>query len=71
MLPEPIHRLGVLFRNDAEVVALRALGTALEAIVDDLGDVPAEQYLADPRWSQVVRLAATAHKLLTAPDRDI
>jgi hypothetical protein len=70
VLPEPSHRLGALLRDDAEVVALRTLGAALEAMVDDLGDAPAEQYLADPRWPQVVRVAAHAHDVLTAPDRN-
>ncbi len=68
VLPDPSGRLGVLLRDEAEVEALRPLGQLLDEIVDDLGDVPAERYLADPRWPQVVAHAGAALKVLTQED---
>jgi hypothetical protein len=58
VLPEPSHRLGVLLRNEAEVEALRPLGVLLDAIIDDLEDAAAEQYLAiraGRRWCTRLR----------------
>jgi hypothetical protein len=66
VLPDASRRVGVLLRNEAEVEALRPLGRALDALIDELGDVPDEQYLADPRWPEVVGAAEVALKVLTS-----
>ena len=68
VLPEPSGRLGVLLRSETEVEALRPLGSLLDAVVEDLGTSPADRYLADPRWPEVVRRAGIAYQVLSAPD---
>jgi hypothetical protein len=50
----------------AEVEPLRRLGEVFGALIDDLGDVADDVYLADPRWPTVVELARAAHDAMTA-----
>lgn len=48
----------VLFPSEVE--PFRPLGQALDTLLDDLGDAPDAAYLTDPRWDDVLRLAAAA-----------
>jgi hypothetical protein len=69
ILPDPSHHIGVTLRDQREAEALRPLGRALDEMMRDLGDVPDEQYLADPRWSDVVEYAGAALKVLTSDEK--
>ncbi len=59
VLPDPTPVVGVVIHAD-EVESLQALGDVLALLIDDLGDVPDADYLADPRWAQVVDAAVAA-----------
>jgi hypothetical protein len=69
VLPDPSARIGILLRDEAEVEALRPLGRLLDEMIEDLGDVPDEQYLANPRWSDVVQYAGAALEVLTSDEK--
>lgn len=59
VLPDPSAQVDtVLFAED--VPPLRALEGVLGPLIDELGDVPDREYLADPRWNSVLVLAARA-----------
>ena len=62
---DPAGWVGIVL-HPPEVEPLRKLGEAFGAMIDDLGDVPDEVYLADPRWPTVVELARAAHDDMTA-----
>lgn len=58
-LPDPISRVGeALFPSDVE--PLLHLGKVLEPLIDELGDRPDRDYMADPRWPLVIKAAADA-----------
>lgn len=44
----------------SEVQVMQQLGQHFGAVIDDLGNVADADYLADPRWAEVVRLARVA-----------
>jgi hypothetical protein len=51
-MSDPLAAVGViLFEN--EVASLEVLRDVLGPLIDELGDVEDETYLADPRWSMV------------------
>lgn len=54
----------------AEVEPLHDLGEVLDATIDDLGDAPDTDYLADPRWDKVIRLARVALVTMTGRSPD-
>lgn len=58
-MSDPLAAVGViLFEN--EVASLEALRDVLGPLIDELGDVEDETYLADPRWSKVEAAANSA-----------
>lgn len=59
VLEEPDERVGTVIRQN-EVEPLRRLAGAFDPIIDELGDVGAEQYLAHPHWPAVVAVAGEA-----------
>lgn len=59
VLEVPDEQVGTVIRQN-EVKSLRSLAEAFDPIIDELGDVGAEQYLAHPRWPSVVQAAADA-----------
>jgi hypothetical protein len=59
VLPEPSRSIGAVLYED-EVQALRDLHAALGPMLDDLQDSSGSDYLADPRWSEVVEAAGAA-----------
>ncbi|TCK20424.1 SCO4402 family protein [Pseudonocardia endophytica] len=67
VLPDPEPAIGALIYPD-EVDTLRALGAVFESLIDELGDVGDAEYLAHPRWTDVVRGAAEAYRVLHAND---
>lgn len=56
---DPVRWVGVVLLGN-EVGPLRELGVPFLAMIGDLGDVSDADYLADPRWDEVIRLAQTA-----------
>src|SRR5690348_5247643 len=50
-----------------EVAPFRRLGTALGAMIDDLGNAQDADYLADPRWSGVIEAATAALAIMGEP----
>lgn len=60
VLPDPRSRLGVVLLSESEVARLDELEQLLGPLIDDLGDTYDQQYLSDPRWSEVVAAAASA-----------
>lgn len=67
VLPEPSFMIGAVVRA-SDVNSLEALGNALLPMINDLGDAPDEQYLADPRWNEVTRRAQAALETLGTPE---
>ena len=64
VLPDPSAQVGiVLFAED--VPPLRALEEVLGPLIDELGDVPDREYLANPRWNSVLAVAARAADEMT------
>lgn len=61
---DPDRWVGIIL-HPAEVEPLRRLGEAFGALIQDLGDVPNEVYLADHRWPSVVELARAAHRAMS------
>jgi len=59
VLPNPSAALGAVL-HDEEVDAFLALHTALEPLLDELGDRPDRDYIADPRWPSVIAAARAA-----------
>lgn len=68
VLPDPRSRLGVVLRDKSEVARLDELDQLLGPLVDDRRDAPDQQYLSDPRWSEVVAAAASALSAMKAND---
>jgi hypothetical protein len=61
---DPARWVGVVLQP-SEVEPLRRLCELFGVLIDDLGDVPDEVYLAEPRWPSVVELARTAYQAMT------
>lgn len=68
VLPDPRSRLGVVLLSESEVARLDELEQLLGPLIDDLGDTYDQQYLSDPRWSEVVAAAASALSAMKAND---
>lgn len=67
VMPEPHTAVGdVLYGNEVE--PMQALSDVLDPLIDQLGDVSDADYLAHPRWAEVVRLASSAYRVLRAND---
>lgn len=65
VLPDPSGEVGtVLFPED--VAPLERLGVVLDALINDLGDSPDADYLADPRWYDVVAAAGRARERMSS-----
>lgn len=59
VLPDPSRSVGtVLYENELE--ALREVHAALGPMLDELQDSPDSDFLADPRWPEVVGAARAA-----------
>jgi hypothetical protein len=54
---------------EREVGTLRALDAVLGPLIDELGDRPDADYLADARWPRVVEAAAQALAVLEQSDK--
>jgi hypothetical protein len=67
VLTEPESTVGEIL-HPSETVAMRRLGEVLGPLIKELGDAPDSAYLADPRWAEVVRLAAEALAVLRASE---
>lgn len=65
VLPDPAPAVGAVLHAD-EVAPLRALGEALEPLVEELRDADDATWLDDPRWPVVVDAAAGALRVLDA-----
>lgn len=59
VLPDPASAVPEVLL-DSDVVALSRLAETLGPIIDELGDRPEEEYLADPRWPSVLKAASAA-----------
>lgn len=67
VLPDPESAVpGLLY--DSEVLALQAVDAVLGQLIQDLGDRPDAEYLADPRWQVVVRAAGEALTVMETSD---
>lgn len=60
VLPNPEDSIGTVLLPGAEIERLRNLGVLLDVLLEEHGDVGASLFLADPRWPEVMRLAALA-----------
>ncbi len=59
MLPEPDQSFGISLRS-SEYTSLRGLSDVLGPLIDELGDVRDDEYIAHERWPQVVEAARVA-----------
>jgi hypothetical protein len=59
VLPDPSAAVGAVL-SEGEVDPLRTVHDALGPILDELGDRPDSDYLADTRWPAVVAAAQSA-----------
>lgn len=67
VIPNPEASIGSLIHESA-APALDVLDTVLGPMIDDLGDVPDQIYLADHRWPSVIHAAANALAAMEAND---
>lgn len=67
VLEVPDEQVGTVLRQN-EAKPLRGLAEAFDPIIDELGDVGAEQYLAHPQWPAVVQAAADALNAMRRSD---
>jgi hypothetical protein len=59
VVPDPLSVVGaILYENEVQV--FEVLHSALGPMLDDLQDSSDADYMADPRWSEVVSAAAAA-----------
>jgi hypothetical protein len=58
VLPEPGPPDGDVLLPGDEIQRLAVLGTLFDPLIDRLGDVRDEVYLADPQWPRVIELAS-------------
>ena len=63
--PAPASAVGAILYED-EVQAFGALHSALGPMLDDLQDGSDADYMADPRWSEVVNAAAATLNIMRA-----
>lgn len=68
VLPDPSGRVGSVLLP-GEVSALRAVHDALNPLLDDLGEKPDADYLADPRWATVQAASAEALRTMAAAEQ--
>ncbi|MGW6526444.1 SCO4402 family protein [Streptomyces sp. NPDC054962] len=69
VLEDPEETVGEVLRSRDEARAARALAEVLGPLVDELGDVGDEVYLASPRWPAVVTAARDVLDAMRADDR--
>ncbi|MFG3029040.1 hypothetical protein ACGFZJ_10965 [Streptomyces sp. NPDC048253] len=69
VLEDPEEAVGEVLRSRDEARAARALAEVLGPLVDELGDVGDEVYLASPRWPAVVTAARDVLDAMRADDR--
>jgi hypothetical protein len=62
---DPMSCVGEVIHPD-EVEPLRELGVIFDALLTELGDVTDAEYLAHPRWAELVRLAGVAWTVMQA-----
>lgn len=67
VLPDPAASVPTLLTSD-EVDSFRRLDDAFGPMLDELGDVADDIYLADPRWPAVVEAARAAHEMMRTTD---
>ncbi len=60
VVPDPAARIGSVLVAGDEQDRLRGLDAVLGPLIDELGEAPDDEYLADPRWRLVVEKAAEA-----------
>jgi hypothetical protein len=60
VLPNPREAIGAILVDGPEIERLQKLGQVLGALVDELKKSPDEEYVRDPRWSEVVDSAVHA-----------
>lgn len=59
VLPDPSQTVGTII-HASEAGALQALDAALSPMIEDLGNAPDGDYMADERWPSVVACARVA-----------
>lgn len=69
VLEDPEETVGEVLRSRDEARAARALAEVLGPLVDELGDVGDEVYLASPRWPDVVTAARDVLEAMRGDDR--
>ncbi|MFD7933749.1 hypothetical protein ACFV4T_04275 [Streptomyces sp. NPDC059755] len=69
VLEDPEEAVGEVLRSRDEARAARALAEVLGPLVDELGDVGDEVYLASPRWPAVVTAARDVLDAMRADGR--
>lgn len=60
VLPDPVRALGTVLVPGDNLERLKRLGDVLSRLIDRHGDEPDVNYLNDPEWKEVVRLAGLA-----------
>jgi len=60
VLPDPQPAIGAILLEGEEIGRLRQLGVVFDQLIDVHGNEPDQRYLDDPRWGEVVRMAALA-----------
>lgn len=60
VLPDPTRALGAVLVPGDDMGRLRRLGEVLSSLIDRHGSEPDINYLNDPEWKEVVRLAGLA-----------
>jgi hypothetical protein len=68
VLPDPSLSIGsILYSNEVEV--LHAVHEALNPLLNDLGEKPDDDYLADPQWPTVILAAKEALRIMIENER--
>lgn len=60
---DPQSEVGNILVSQDEVDAVRAVADALAMLLNKIGDVESEKFIADPDWPSVVDLAGLAVKI--------
>jgi hypothetical protein len=60
VVSDPEDNLGSSLLPGPELDRLRQLGTVLDRLLAELGDVPGADYMRHPEWPEVVRLSGLA-----------
>ncbi|MFI1208896.1 hypothetical protein ACH4UV_14955 [Streptomyces sp. NPDC020802] len=66
VLENPGAAVGQVLRSPEEARAMQALASVLSPLIDELGDVADDVYLASPRWPAVVEAARAALEAMRA-----